>query len=237
MKFFIYFLLLISSLNSFSQEQKKDTTNYKDTYGIRVGIDVFNPIYTLFNTKRKSIELVGDYRLSKKYYIATEIGFMNNTINESYYDLETKGQYIKVGANYNLYKNWLEMDNEVYVGLRYGFSTFSQDISNITINSDVILPENQLTETINYNGLNASWGELVMGLKAAIYKNVYLGFSVSMKRMIANKKPDNFKNIYVPGFNRVYLNDGGFGFNYTISYRFPLYKKNKIKTKDEKIIE
>jgi len=29
----------------------------------------------------------------------------------------------------------------------------------------------------------------------------------------------------VPGFDRIFLNNGGVGFNYTISYRLPLYKK------------
>ena len=50
--------------------------------------------------------------------------------------------------------------------------------------------------------------------------------------MINNKHPENFQNFVVPGFDRVYLNNGGFGFNYTVSYRLPLYKKNKIKDKN-----
>lgn len=43
--------------------------------------------------------------------------------------------------------------------------------------------------------------------------------------MISTKEPDGFKNLFVPGFNRVFLNDSGFGFNYTISYLIPIYKR------------
>ncbi len=224
--FFISFCVLF--LNLYAQESKKDTIVLKDTYGIRVGLDLYNPIYTIFDSNRKSLEIVGDYRLAKKYYIAVELGYLDNKIEENYYNVVTKGQYLKLGINYNLYKNWLDMDNDIYIGLRYGFSNFSQEVDNITINSAVTLPEFQLTTPKKWDNLNANWGELVVGTKAAIFKNVYLGFSFSVKKMIKTKEPDNFKNIYVPGFNRVYLNDGGFGFNYTISYRLPIYKKNKV---------
>jgi hypothetical protein len=31
--------------------------------------------------------------------------------------------------------------------------------------------------------------------------------------------------LYIPGFNRTYDGDFGVGFNYTVSYFIPLYKK------------
>ena len=37
--------------------------------------------------------------------------------------------------------------------------------------------------------------------------------------------PDNFKSLYVPGFNRVFETETGFGFNYTISYIIPFFNK------------
>jgi hypothetical protein len=33
--------------------------------------------------------------------------------------------------------------------------------------------------------------------------------------------------LYIPGFERVFSNDTGFSFNYSISYLIPIYKKNK----------
>ncbi len=122
------------------------------------------------------------------------------------------------------------MDNEIYIGTRYAFSTFSQTLENYTVTSDVALPETSNTNAQKFTGLNASWVEFVLGIKAEVYANIFLGFSLNAKKMIATKEPENFKNLYVPGFDRVFLNDSGFGFNYTISYRLPLYKKEVKKT-------
>ena len=120
------------------------------------------------------------------------------------------------------------MQNEIYVGFRYGFSTFSQTLNSYTINNNPYLDD--FAQPINgekYSGLSAHWAEVVLGIKAEILNNLYLGFSFSGKKMLSSKQPDNFKNLFVPGFNRVFLNNSGFGFNYTISYLIPLYKKAK----------
>jgi len=226
-KYNLLLILLIFSLSLLSQEVKKDSVTYKDVYGIRIGIDLSNPARSFFDNNRKSLELIADYRINKKIYAAIELGFLDKNTIEDYIDFSTNGQYFKIGANYNLYENWLDMDNEVFIGLRYGFSTFKQTLNSYTIYSDVVLPgvsNNNFNK--EYKGLNANWGELVFGIKVETLKNVFLGASFSFKKIISTKEPDNFKNLYIPGFNRVFLNNGGIGFNYTISYRLPLYKKN-----------
>jgi hypothetical protein len=42
--------------------------------------------------------------------------------------------------------------------------------------------------------------------------------------LISQKIPNNFDNLYIPGFNRTYDGAFGVGFNYTVSYFIPLYK-------------
>ena len=223
-------LVIITTITSqfvFSQKIKKDTIVYKDIYGLRVGVDISNPIRTLFNNDRKSAEIVADYRITKKIWAAFEMGFLDKQTNEDYLNFTTNGQYFKLGANYNLYKNWLDMENETYIGLRYGFSTFKQTLHAYTVYSDTTLPVLQNNTETEFSGLTANWAELVFGMKVETFKNVFLGASVSFKKIINTKEPTNFKNLFIPGFDRVFLNNGGFGFNYTISYRLPLYKKKK----------
>ncbi|MCF6350006.1 MAG: DUF6048 family protein [Flavobacteriaceae bacterium] len=232
----LYFIsIFFISIPLFSQEVKKDTVIIKDIYGLRIGVDISNPIKTLFNSDRKAYEIVADYRLNKKLYAAAEIGYLDNLRAEDNFEFTTKGQYIRLGVNYNTYKNWLNMDNEIYIGTRYGFSTFSQTLENYTITSDITLPEIANTNAQKFTGLNANWVEFIIGIKVEVYANIFLGFSLSTRKMISTKEPKNFKNLYVPGFDRVFLNDSSFGFNYTISYRLPLYKKEskKIPTKKE----
>jgi hypothetical protein len=56
-----------------------------------------------------------------------------------------------------------------------------------------------------------------------------MGFSLRLNQLVTNKKPNNFDNLYIPGFNKTYDGTFGVGFNYTVSYFIPIYKK-KIPT-------
>jgi hypothetical protein len=54
---------------------------------------------------------------------------------------------------------------------------------------------------------------------------------VQLKGMITNDEPENFANLWVPGFNKIYDSGRiGVGFGYNISYLIPIYKKNKVLT-------
>jgi hypothetical protein len=79
-----------------------------------------------------------------------------------------------------------------------------------------------------FNGLNASWIEVVTGMKAKMFNNVFVGFSVQLKTLVTNKKPEGFDNLYIPGFNRTYNGSFGIGFNYSVTYFVPLYKKKVV---------
>ena len=206
-------------------KKEKDTTSYRDRYGVRVGLDLFLPVYSLFSEDTKGLEIVGDYRVSKRFYIAAELGYRDHTRKEDFFEFTTSGQYIKAGVDYNAYQNWIGMENMIVAGLRYGFSTFSQEVNEYTINSDPFLPERTMSDPLSYDSLNASWVEFVLGIKVEVLHNVFMGFSFRGSTMISSKEPDNFKNLYVPGFERVYYNDFGFSFNYTLSYLIPFYKK------------
>lgn len=222
--FFISFLVP-AALNA---QQKTDTVKTKESYGLRVGVDLSKPVISFLDDKSKGLELVGDMRILNNYYAAVELGFEDKTTKEDYMNYTTKGTFIKVGVNYNAYKNWQGMTNEIYVGARYGFGLFNQTLNSYTpnVSGTYFIPVEVLPNTA-FKDLSAHWAELVFGIKAETFKNLYLGFSFSFKTMISTKEPINFKNLYVPGFNRVYLNDTGFGLNYTLSYLIPIIKKER----------
>lgn len=222
---------------------KKDTVIKTDTiiapvktdrYGIRLGIDLFKLSRSFYDKDYKGLELVGDYRWSKKYYIAAEVGNENKTTDDARLNFTTKGSYIRAGFDYNGYENWLDMENIISIGMRYGFSTFNQELNNYKIyNTNQYFGEiPPVTSGQKYNGLTASWIEVVAGMKAKVFNNVFMGFSLRFNRLITNKQPNNFENLYIPGFNRTYNGDFGVGFNYTVTYFVPLYKK-KVKPAEE----
>lgn len=199
-------------------------------YGVRVGIDLYKLSRSFYDNDYKGIELVGDYRLDKKRYAAVEVGNENKTTDDARLNFTTKGSYIKVGFDYNGYENWLDMENIISIGLRYGFSTFNQELNNYKIyNPNQYFGEiPPLASGQKYNGLTASWIEVVAGMKAKVFNNFFLGFSLRFNRLITNKQPANFENLYIPGFNRTYDGDFGVGFNYTVTYFVPIFKKKVL---------
>ena len=210
--------------------QTKDTAKvvYPERYGLRVGVDLHRLSKSLYDSNYKGFEVVADYRLTKRFYIAGEIGNEEKTVDDDRLNFTTKGTYFKVGFDYNSFENWLDMENMIYVGMRYGVSSHSQTLNTYKIYD----PTNYYGETIltsgeKFDGLNASWLEVIGGIKAEIFNNVYLGFSVRLNYLVTNKKPDNFDNLYIPGFNRTYDGKFGVGLNYSLSYFIPIYKKNK----------
>ncbi|MFC5683946.1 DUF6048 family protein [Flavobacterium sp. MAHUQ-51] len=210
----------------------------KDRYGVRLGVDLFKLSKSFYDKDYKGIELVGDYRYDKKHYIAAEVGNENKTTDDARLNFTTKGSYIKLGFDYNGYENWLDMENIISIGLRYGFSSFSQQLNSYKIyNTNQYFGEiPPLTSGQKYNGLTASWIEVVAGMKAKVFNNVFVGFSLRLNRLVSNKQPSNFENLYIPGFNRTYNGDFGVGFNYTVTYFVPMFKK-VVKPADTKKAE
>lgn len=200
----------------------------KDRYGVRVGVDLYKLTRALYDGNYKGIELVGDYRLTKNYYAAAEIGSEDKTTEDDRLNTTTKGTYLKVGFDYNVYENWLDMENIISIGLRGGLSTFSQELNSYkTYNPYPYWGEKPWTTSgKTFNGLTAGWIEVVAGVKVKVYNNIFVGFSLRMNTLVYDKKPsDDFENLYIPGFNRTYAGNFGAGFNYTITYFVPLYKK------------
>ena len=228
LKFFSSLLLFIGTVASAQQQQAIDSLPPKtERYGVRVGVDLYKLTRSFYDDKYRGLEIVGDYRLTKKYYLAGELGNEEITVDDARLNFTTSGSYFKVGFDYNAYENWLDMENMIFVGLRYGVSSFNQTLNTYTIynpnpyfgQSDVIASGQK------FEGLTASWGEVVAGMKAEMFDNFYVGFSFRLNYLISNKQPENFDNLYIPGFHRTYDGKFGVGFNYSVSYFIPFYKK------------
>ncbi|WP_371926061.1 DUF6048 family protein [Flavobacterium cerinum] len=219
------FVLLGLSLNLAAQDSIPKKT---ERYGIRVGADLSRLARSFYEKDYRGFEIVGDYRLSKKIFIAGEIGNEDLTENEAQLSFTTKGSYFKAGFDFNAYENWLDMENMIYAGMRYGVSSFSQQLNSYAIyNTNPYFGQDILTPNQKFDGLTAHWVEFVAGVKAELFSNLFLGFSVRMNYLVSNKKPEGFDNLYIPGFNRTYEGNFGVGFNYSLSYFIPLYKTAK----------
>ena len=229
MRTYVFLISLLSCVFVNAQEKVQDSSaTKKHRYGLRVGADISKFIKTALNKNYTGFEINADYRFSKRYYIAGEIGNEQRTIDDVQVNLTTKGNYIKIGVDYNAYENWLDMENAIFAGLRYGFSTFSHTLNSYSIyNTDQYWGENTLNTTPkSFDNVTAHWVELIVGFKVEIFNNLYLGLNAQLKNVIVNDNPTNFKNLQIPGFGRTYEDSNwGVGFGYTVSYFIPLYKR------------
>jgi hypothetical protein len=198
---------------------------------LSLGVDLFKPIKSSSDGDNLNYEIVGDLQLTENLYLAGEYGIVDRIIEDENINFNSSGSFLRIGFNYNMFENWVGMDNSIYLGLRYATSNFSNKIINYTVrNQDSYfsnLVENDF-QTIEYSGLSGNWIEIVAGLKVETFKNVYLGFSLRLNKLLSDSEPDNFDTLFIPGFNKVTdENTFGSGFNYTLTYSIPLRKKKK----------
>ena len=227
--------LIIPSAMVFSQTESElnDSLNTKNKIlninKIRFGFDVFKPIKSSSEGDNLNYEIVGDLQITDNLYLAAEYGLTDRLIEDENINFNSNGSFLRFGFDYNMFKNWVGMDNSIFLGLRYGTSNFSNKIESYNVrNSDAYFSNfvDNNYQTIDHSNLTGSWLEVVAGVKVETFNNVYLGFSLRLNKLLSTQKPENFDNLYIPGFNKVTDdNTFGSGFNYTLTYSIPLRKK------------
>lgn len=227
----LFFISLIVSVPLLAQENKSvnDTVPQVDTYGVRVGIDLPKLVRSFIEKDYRGFEVSGDVRITRKFYAAGEFGNERKVWEEPYVSAKASGSYIKLGFDFNAYENWKGMDNAISLGLRYGFATFKEDMMYYRVyTSNPVFPSEIVYDTSEFSGLNAHWAEFILSIKTEIFKNLYLSLDAQLKLQLSEKAPDNFANLYIPGFNRTYdYSKFGVGYGYALSYRIPIVRKSR----------
>jgi hypothetical protein len=229
-KYFISAFVLLSCFLGTAQgvnEIKNDSLGYKQAYGLRAGIDLASLIRTGIDKEYTGFQVLADYRLSKRLYVAGEIGNESLDRTSERVDYKTSGSFIKAGVDYNFYQNWLDMDNMIYGGARLGYATMSQNLKRYDYNIDNnYFPVFTNAVDREFSGLNMIWLEIQLGFKVQVLNNLYLTANLQLKRRLSEKTPENFDNLYAPGFGRTFdTNDIGVGYSYGITYRIPFVRK------------
>ena len=233
--FYISFLVIHFS----SKAQNENELVYNDTivnisdslkkknYALRFGFDPLKIALSQTDKNYSGFEVIGDLNFFENLFLSIEFGREDKTKQSEKINFTTTGSYIKLGADYNMYKNWKGMNNHIYIGIRFANSIHKQRVNSFFLrNSDFLWGNKLITSGTGIGlreNLNASWIEFVTGIKVQVLKNIYMGFNVRFNRLFNDKKPLNFDNLYIPGFNKkTDENIFGAGFNYTISYSIPI---------------
>lgn len=209
-----------------SSQSESDTIYVKNKYGIRAGIDLSKQIRML-TEEYSGLSLYGDIKIKERLFIVAELGNDQKTIETENINSKLSGSYIKTGFNYNLYNNLPGLNNEIYVGLRYSQSLFKNELIDYSIyNKDRFWNDQRILKYKEFDNLKSSWIEFVVGFNSEIKNNLFMGLSLRLNRMLKQDIPENFTNLFIPGFNKVTENNNfGTGITYSIIYQIPIIKK------------
>ncbi len=238
----VFYISLLAQLNIGLSQEKEGNLTVNDTIelknkaplSLRFGMDLYRLTLSQISDEFNGFEAVGDLRVGEKFFMALEIGNVETTRQVEQVNFTSSGNYYKIGFDYNMYQNLEGMNNHITLGLRFATSNHSQFLNSYTIldrtrfwpGSD--FPINQGFATGERVDLNAQWFEVVVSFKVQILKNIYTGLSLRLNRLIRDKLPENFENVYIPGFNKkTEENVFGAGFNYTLTYNIPLRLRKK----------
>ena len=231
----LFTISFLWALFAFSQEEEEEKEGIEGkgprTFALRAGLDMIKLGRTQFEEGYQGVEIVGDLRLNKRLAVAAEVGSEQRTQQTEQINFTTNGSYIKLGVDYNFFNNWKGMDNALFVGFRLARNLHTHTVNNYTLyalNQYLAVDTRDGFLTGEREQLSTSWFEFLFGTKVKLLPNFYAGISLRMHGLLSNKQPQNFGNLYAPGFNRI-TDDNKFGgsINYTLTYSFPFRFKRK----------
>lgn len=212
-------LFLALSLGSAQSLLAQDTLR---TYGPRIGLDLARFVYYFTKPAEIGAEISADFEIYKNMYPVIELGYSTMEENTELFDYSSGGSYGRVGMDYNvLPQKDRSLHHTFTVGARYGLSVFTQHAENMYIENgywgDLMVDSYE-------SSLRAHWIELVLGLKAEVAANFFLGWSVRYRILLNPEMDQNVTPQLIPGYGKG-TNNRGFGLSYSIYYKIPLFKK------------
>lgn len=187
--------------------------------GIMVGIDVAGLASKVLGSDLMSAEASLQANLKNRYFPVVELGYgsIDTTDDETDIHYKASAPYLRLGADYNVFYRKPYLPGYLTVGLRYGFTSFEYDVQAPPLTDPnwggTSIP-------VNFQGVksNVHWAEAVVGLKANVLKNFYMGFSVRYRMRLSMTKHENSEPYQIPGFGK---GKNNFGIAYNLVYKLP----------------
>jgi hypothetical protein len=232
-KIYVYIisLLLIISTGEL-MAQTTPATEPPDTVtiplAIRTGIDISGPVIYLTDKSILNVEgyLSADLNEKRSLYLAG--GYANYKHSQSNYNYLTHGIFFKAGVDFNLMKPQTAMGKYwAGVGIRYGITSFTYEIPELS-------HDNYWGTTTVSIPSQSQWGHFIEaspGFRAQLFGSLYIGWSISLRKMIYSGSNKDIKPIYIPGYGLA-SSSISTGINYFLIWNFR-YKTIKVLIKKE----
>lgn len=223
---FIFVSLLLSLMGMqpiWSQSEKIN--------GVAVGFDLSRLVVKGFEPERTALEVSARVLVKPKWFAVAEAGYENvdfdnlRSSEEKSYDYASNGSYLRVGVDYDFFKvEEFGNNDNVYVGLRYGFCLMEHEAPGYTVEND-FWGASQEGSIAPYT-LNVHWAEFVFGLRTELFRNFYMGWSARLKVKVVENNDEVLSPFVVGGYGKG-DNQLNLGFTYSLAYEIPYHRKRK----------
>ncbi|HEY6082781.1 MAG TPA: DUF6048 family protein [Chitinophagaceae bacterium] len=201
-------------------------------YGWRLGMDLSRIPMHFLVPERTDLELNADLQLTDKLFAVLEGGW-NKTIihNKPVFDYNSSGYFGRLGVDYNFLKPaYAHETTIIYGGIRYGMANMNYAIPQYQITDSTW---GNVTGSLPQRAVTAFWIELVVGMKVEVVKNLFLGWSMRPRILLSQNLGTLVRPYIIPGYGKG-VNNAVFDFNYSVSYKIPLFRAKerppKLKT-------
>ena len=195
---------------------------YPLLYSANIGFNFFDGVMSLFGQKHASYDLQASLSLHNwiEPIVELGIGIADNKPEHGNFRYKNKPSfYGKIGANYNfMYKS--NPDYQVYLGLRFGYSSFNYEITDVTISSDYWGQTNHFT--IPNQKASAFYGQALAGLKVKIWKAFSLGWNIRYGFKMKQKNGSNSVPWFIPGYGT-----GALSASFSLIYTIPIHTERR----------
>ena len=206
------------------QGKKETKVNFWKMFsfkGFGFSADIFGCAYSLIGDNI-STEIAAEANFGNRLYPIGEVGYgwCNATDETSGIKYRTNAPYYKAGFNYNFLTTNENPNPKHYVyGLaRIGWTNFKYDVETPPI-TDPVWGSLVALDLKDVEG-SCVWGEVGVGIKVKIVKGFHMGWTVRYKFRITEKKAENSRMWYIPGYGT--NQSTCFGGTYSLIYDIPI---------------
>lgn len=215
---FLFLNLLPVTAQTSSTKQTLANDSIPSFKGMAISVDLFSPGAYIFGSDFFSSEIAIEANILNRIFPIAEIGYgrTDATDEDSQFHYKTAAPYFRIGMNYNIqYKR--QRPDHIYAGIRLGFTSFKYDVYGPEMKDPVW--GDKIPFKYNDISSHALWGEILFGIKAQVYKNFHMGWSLRYRINGYVKKGINSEPWYIPGFGS--NSSTKFSASYNLIYQIP----------------
>ncbi len=222
-------VLFLATLDTVGSAKTNARPVYPCLNSIDIGINIFDAVAILAGQKYGGADIRASLSMWNWLFPTIEIGVAgacNKPKDNNYTYKSSPSVYFKIGADYNfLYKS--NPDYRLFAGLRLGATPFSYRITDISTGSSYWQEYQQFS--LPTENATALYGEVLLGLRVKIWKQLSLGWSVRFHHLFKSTRGTHSDPWFIPGMG---TQSSKVGASFSVTYTLPLTKSDKAANTD-----